>query len=416
MKKGIVFLTIFVAMIAFTAWAEEMVELVVWDQLPQTEKVILSFNEKMEKEGRDVRARLELIPYEQQVPKFMAALNAGNAPDIYALDIVQYPYFISIGAFRDITEWYNKQPFKDELPKGLLEMGSKDEKIYALPYSIDLSAMLWNKDMFKEAGLDPENPPQTWYELLQASRKLTIDKDKDGIIDQWGFALVGGGAGAYMFWLMPFIWGNGGNLFDSYGNVILNSSNTKDALQLWHDLLYDFKVVPTASIQYGSGERYNLFASGKIGMFLGGNFNITTLLQDAPNMDFGVAPIPKNRGDFSSFGGGTLIGITSQCEHPELAEEFLSFAFQDEIMIETFAPNLLLLPRPSLYNNKYYDKTPQMKEFVEILNYAQTPKSIKYNELYDPIGYYFEAFLLNEMPAEEALEKCQKEIEKIVNQ
>ena len=103
-------------------------------------------------------------------------------------------------------------------------------------------------------------------------------------------------------------------------------------------------------------------------------------------------------------------------DSPELAEEFLSFAFQDEIMIETFAPNLLLLPRPSLYNNKYYDKTPQMKEFVEILNYAQTPKSIKYNELYDPIGYYFEAFLLNEMPAEEALEKCQKEIEKIVNQ
>ena len=55
-KRALWFLTIFVAMIAFTAWAEEMVELVVWDQLPQAEKVILSFNEKMEKkEGRDVR-------------------------------------------------------------------------------------------------------------------------------------------------------------------------------------------------------------------------------------------------------------------------------------------------------------------------------------------------------------------------
>ena len=149
-------------------------------------------------------------------------------------------------------------------------------------------------------------------------------------------------------------------------------------------------------------------------IFLGGNFNITTLLNDAPNMNFGVAPIPKNRGEFSSFGGGTLIGITSQCKHPELAEEFLSFAFQDEMLIETFAPNLLLLPRSSLYDNNYYNKVPQMKEFVKILEYAQTPKSTKYNELYDPIGYYFEAYLLNKIPLEEAVEKCQEEIEKIV--
>lgn len=416
MKKfGRLFLIIFLVIISSTVWAEQMIELVIWDQLVQTEKVVNAFNEEMEKQGRNVRARLELVPYEQQVPKFMAALAAGNAPDIYALDIVQCPYFISIGAFKDITNWYNAQSFKDELPAGLLKLGKKDEKVYAIPYSIDLSAMLWNKDMFKEVGLDSEDPPQTWYELVQASRKLTMDKNNDGIIDQWGFALVGGGAGSYMFWLMPFIWGNGGDMFDDKGNVILDSSNTQGAIKFWHDLLYDFKVVPEASIRYGSGERYNLFVAGKIAMFLGGNFNITSLLRDAPNMNFGVAPIPKNRGEHASFGGGTLIGITSQSRHPDIAEEFLSFVFQDDIMIEAFAPDLLLLPRTDLYDNKYYNQTPQMKEFARILNLARTPYSTKYNEIYDPVGYYFEAILLNKMSVEEALRKCQEEIGKIVS-
>jgi multiple sugar transport system substrate-binding protein len=350
------------------------------------------------------------------VPKFMASLSAGRAPDLYGLDIVQFPYFISIGAFADITEWAKALPYFEELPQGMIQVGMMNDRIYALPYQIDLSTLLWNKDMFEAAGLDPEQPPKTWYELVKIGQKLTVDKDGDGIIDQWGFNLAGGGAGAYMFWFMPFVWGNGGAMFDNDGNVVLDSPETVQALQFWSDLIHKYKIAPESSVQYGSGDRYNAFVSGRLAMYLGGNFNITSLRKDAPDMEFGVTPIPKNRGGFASFGGGSLLGITSQCENLDAAKEFMAFVYSDEAQIEAYAPDLQLLARPSLYDNKYYNEIPQMEKFGEILGYAKTPYSLKYNEIYDPVLYYFESVFLGKLDAETAVEKCTEEIKEILGQ
>jgi multiple sugar transport system substrate-binding protein len=236
-----------------------------------------------------------------------------------------------------------------------------------------------------------------------------------GIIDQWGFNLAGGGAGAYMFWFMPFVWGNGGSMFDNDGNVTLDSYETVEALQFWHDLIHEYKIAPVSSVQYGSGDRYNAFVSGKLAMYLGGNFNITSLRKDAPNMEFGVTPIPKNRAGFATFGGGSLLGITSQCKEVEAAQEFMAFIYSDEAQIEAYAPNLQLLARPSLYDNKYYNEIPQMAAFADILGYALTPYSTNYNEIYDPVQFYFESVFLDKMDAQTAVEKCTEEIKKIMN-
>ncbi|MDK2951052.1 MAG: multiple sugar transport system substrate-binding protein [Kosmotogales bacterium] len=411
-RKLVIFLLIGCFIFSSLLIAKETI--ILWDQKQETEKIVKMFNEKMGKEGKEIEVKLELIPYDQMVPKFMASLSTGRAPDLYGLDIVQFPYFISIGAFADITEWAKALPFFEELPNGMIQVGMKDNRIFALPYQIDLSTILWNKDMFKEAGLDPEQPPKTWYELVEIGQKLTIDKDGDGIIDQWGFNLAGGGAGAYMFWFMPFVWGNGGSMFDNDGNVVLDSYETVEALQFWSDLIHKYKIAPVSSVQYGSGDRYNAFVSGKLAIYLGGNFNITSLLKDAPNMDFGVASIPKNRGSYASFGGGSLLGITSQCKNIDAAKEFMKFVYSEEAQIEAYAPDLQLLARPSLYDNKYYNEIPQMEDFAEILSTARTPYSIKYNEIYDPVQYYFESVFLGEMDAKTAVEKCTTEIKEIL--
>jgi multiple sugar transport system substrate-binding protein len=218
-----------------------------------------------------------------------------------------------------------------------------------------------------------------------------------------------------MFWFMPFVWGNGGSMFDNDGNVTLDSYETVEALQFWHDLIHEYKIAPVSSVQYGSGDRYNAFVSGKLAMYLGGNFNITSLRKDAPNMEFGVTPIPKNRAGFATFGGGSLLGITSQCKEVEAAQEFMAFIYSDEAQIEAYAPNLQLLARPSLYDNKYYNEIPQMAAFADILGYALTPYSTNYNEIYDPVQFYFESVFLDKMDAQTAVEKCTEEIKKIMN-
>jgi len=387
----------------------------VWDRNQTIGEIVDLFNKSMEEEGKNIQANFELIPYDQQVSKFLAALNAGTAPDVYSLDLVQFPYFISIGAFTDISDIYKEMSFKNSLPEGMKPVGSKDGKIYALPYELDVSTILYNKNMFREAGLDPESPPETWDEFLVASKALTKDFDGDGIIDQWAFSELGTDAGSYMFWFMPWVWGNGGSMFDDVGNVVLDSPETKETLQFWYDLIYKYKVAPKSSVQWTSGDRYNAFVAGKIAMYLGGNFNITSLRDDAPNMEIGISFMPRNRdANNYTFGGGNMISISSQSKNVDAAKEFINFAYNDEALIETYAPKMALLPRSDLYDNKYYKEIPQMADFARILKGARTPVSLKYNQIYEPVLYYFQGALLDQIPINEAVEKCSQEITELM--
>ncbi|WP_319757060.1 ABC transporter substrate-binding protein [uncultured Sphaerochaeta sp.] len=388
--------------------------LTIWDRNAEMEGVVSLFNAEMEKTNSPIRAKFELIPYEQQVSKFISALTAGTAPDIYSLDLVQFPYFISIGAFADIEELYQSMPYKKYLPQGMLPIGAMDGRQYALPYEIDLSVILYNKDMFREVGLDPENPPEKWDEFIKAAKLLTKDKDKDGTIDQWGTALVGNDAGSYMFWFMPFVWGNNGDMFTNKGEVVFDSPEVKETLQMWYDLIHTYKVAPPSSAQWSGGDRYNAFVAEQLAMCLGGNFNITALKQDAPDLDFGVAFIPSNRGTPATFGGGNMIGITKQSKNYDAAKQFIEFAYSEKVLLTNYAPKMALLPRSDLYDNEYYQEIPQMMDFARILENAKTPFSYKYNQIYDAVLYHLQGALLGKIPVNMAVSDCAVEIQKVL--
>jgi multiple sugar transport system substrate-binding protein len=398
---------------AEAAGTQEKVTLTVWDRVAEMETVVDMFNTNMEDAGRPIEASFELIPYDQQVQKFMSSLSAGRAPDIYSLDLVQFPYFVSINAFADITERFNQLPFKDELSQGILQLGKANGRVHALPYELDVSHIMWNKDMFREAGLDPEQPPRTWDELVEYSKALTKDTNGDGNTDQWGFAVLGNSAGSYMFWFMPFVWNNGGSMFDNEGNVTFHSDATEEALQLWHDLVYEHEVAPRSSVQWSSGDRYNAFVSERLAIYMGGNFNITSLQKDAPDLDYGVALMPKGKGEYATFGGGNLIGITNQAEDMDAAWQFMEHAFSREALVEAFAQNMVLIPRPSFYDNKYFNEIPAMSKYGEFLQYAQTPYTQNYNKIYDPVLLYLQGALLNEFEIGEAVKRAHEEIEKL---
>ncbi len=388
--------------------------LTVWDRNPEMEGVVNLFNAEMEKTKQPIRAQFELIPHEQEVSKFMASLSAGTAPDIYSLDLVQFPYFISIGAFADIDDLYQSMPYKQYLPQDMLVVGAKEGRQYALPYEIDLSVVLYNKQMFRDAGLDPESPPETWDAFIKDAIALTKDTNKDGTPDQWGTALVGNDAGSYMFWFMPFVWGNNGEMFTGKGEVVFDSPEVKETLQMWYDLIHTYKVAPESSAQWSGGDRYNAFVAGQLGMFLGGNFNITSLKQDAPDLDFGVAFIPANKGKPATFGGGNMIGITKQCKNYDAACKFIEFAYSKDVLLTNYAPKMALIPRSDLYDNQYYQEIPQMMDFARIMKNARTPFSYKYNQIYDSVLYYLQGALLDKIPVNEAVEDCAKDIAKVL--
>ena len=383
-KLSILMLIMLLVMVSGTAAAQTIV---VWDREAQTEQVVALFNEKMKAEGSNKRAEFQLIPYEQQTQLFLAALSAGTAPDVISLDIVLHPYFNSIGAFLDLTDRINALPYRSALPEGMLHLGEADGRYYGIPYTVDLSGLVWNKELFREAGLDPERPPQTWDELIEYAQLLTKDFDGDGETDQYGFAIVGSSAGWQMFGFMPVVWSYGGRLLNDDGTeVLIDSPEAIEALQMWVDLIHKYEVAPKNAATWQYSDVYNAFVTERVAMMLSGNYNIITFKQDAPHLDFGITFIPRSaHGQHASFSGGNLMAITSTTKEPDLAWEFVEFAMSEDVQVEIWAQEGALPVRTDLFDNKYFAQEPKFAVFADILKVARAPYSTKYNELYAPM-------------------------------
>ncbi|GFJ93957.1 ABC transporter substrate-binding protein [Phytohabitans rumicis] len=115
---------------------------------------------------------LTVVPNDDYVAKVGAAAGSGGLPDLFAADIVYVPNWVSQGLFQDLSSNINGLSFKDQINKGHLSAGTLDGKPHVLPFVLDLSMLFWNKQLFKDAGLDPEKAPATLDEYAAAAKKI----------------------------------------------------------------------------------------------------------------------------------------------------------------------------------------------------------------------------------------------------
>lgn len=357
------------------------VTLQVWNRNGLMGDIVNAFNAKMEAEKKDIRAEFTLVPYEEQQVKFITALSSQTAPDVYALDLINFPYFNSIGAFADITEKVNALPFKDQFNPGMAREGVWQGKIYAVPLYNDNSGLFYNKKLFKDAGIT--EPPKTWAQVKEYAAKLTKG-------DQYGITFCGAVGGMTAFTWTPHLWMNGGDVGNEENaartKVTLNSKEAEEALQYWSDLA---KFAPEGVPAYTYDDYYNGFTSEKVGMIFGGSWHIAAMSNDKPLLDFGVVlfPTPKEGQPSSSFMGGDDIGISAQTKHFEEAWEFLKFAVSDEAQLDIIAKAHTVPGRLDLANkNEYFDEDPRYYVFAEAGKVGKAPYTTKWVEETNVLG------------------------------
>lgn len=369
--------------------------------------VVEAYNEKVK--ARGIEFKMVEVPQAQFPDKFSAALASDTAPDVVCIDIVLAPYYSSIGAFKDITPEYQALEFRSKLNPAMLHLGSKDGRVYALPFCADVSALYWNKDLFREAGLDPEKPPQTWSQLIEYASKLTKG-------DVYGYAFGAGSSPLMMFTFMPYVWGNGGQyLSPDSKKAAINCPEAVEALQFFVDMVNKHKVAPEGCVTYTS-QVTNLFKTGKAAMIVQGNFLIQRLATDAPGLNYGVALIPRNEGkNHSSFAGGELIAVPKQSKNPGEAMEFIRFALSRDVQVDVFARNGNIPVRSDFYDNEYFTKELRYRQFTSALDVAFVPYTTKYNELYNPLGSAIQAALQGSMTPTQAFDQAAKDMQKILD-
>jgi len=154
------------------------------------------------------------------------------------------------------------EQLKDEYsPGALIPATGPDGKLYALPWYCQPSVIFYRDDLVRGAGY--ENLPRGWDDFLSLCKKLTIDKNGDGMIDQYGFVYAGGpGKGAFVSFVR-FLYTAGGDMYDEAENPIFNSQPGVDALQFMSDLKNKYGFSPETVIDYMKADCIEVWQAGK---------------------------------------------------------------------------------------------------------------------------------------------------------
>jgi multiple sugar transport system substrate-binding protein len=320
---------------------------------------------------------LNLIPNEQFVAKVGTAIAGGASPDLISIDLIYVPTFARGEQLADITAQAKALPFYDSLSKSHMRLSTFEDKLYAVPYSAEASFLMYDKALFRRAGLDPEAPPRSWAEVRSAAEKITALGG-----GTYGYYFPGNTAGNNVFTFLPLIWAAGGDILSADGSkATLASPAVAGALDHFRQM-WAAKSMPPSARNDGAENTIATPASGKVGMWAGGAYTITGLRRLAPNMELGATFIPGEKaGQWASFAGGDAIAIPRGSKQPRAAWEFIRWTFSPDVQVGILARNNALPVRTDLAKNEFSEKNPTYLVAAQAMASGRTPYSFVYNDL-----------------------------------
>ena len=180
--------------------------------------------------------------------KLNTQFASGAGPDLIGDGILSVANRVELGHYQPITDYFDKWEGKDDIMDSVLANGTYKGEVYGLAYSTTPFLFAYRKDLFQEAGLDPEQPPETWEQLKEYALKLTV-KDGDQIT-RAGFAFPMS-AGNFVEYDV-FVFGNGGRFCDDEGNPTLDTPEKAEAFEFLMSFLNE------VNIPYNSNEVQSL--------------------------------------------------------------------------------------------------------------------------------------------------------------
>lgn len=347
-------------------------ELTLWTRAPlekQAKLLVEAYNASHENQ-----VKLTVVPNDDYVAKVGAAAGSDSLPDLFAADIVYVPNWVEQGLFQDLTANIDGLDFKDEINKGHLAAGTSDDKEHVLPFVLDLSMLFWNKELYKEAGLDPEQGPTTLAEFAEDAKAVqALNKP-----DTYGTATGLNCGGCLVFTWFPSVWADGEQVMNEDGTEsLLAEDGAKEVYSTWADLWKSGAVLPSSKDEAGPTWTAG-FTEGKVGVMP----YPATLLSSTP-FDVGVSGIPGPKGGDSTFVGGDGIGVSKDSKKAAQSWNFLSWLMSEDAQVGVLAKNNDVVSRSDLADNEYSSKDPRLVTINEVASKGDTPYSLNFQEAFN---------------------------------
>jgi multiple sugar transport system substrate-binding protein len=321
------------------------------------------------------------VPNDDYVAKVGAAAGSGGLPDLFAADIVYVPNWTEQGLFQDITDPVAQLDFADQINSGHLDAGTHDDARHVLPFVLDVSVMFYNKELYRQAGLDPEQAPASLAEFAEHAKAVdALGGDVSGTF------FGGNCGGCQVFTWFPSIWAAGDEVMDAEGTEsLLDGESAQRVYGTWKEL------VEAGAVGEGSKEETGATWTGP---FLEGNVGVmpfpATMLATADeglgDDTVGVTPIPGPDGGASTFVGGDGIGISKDSGSTPQAWNFLSWLMSPEAQVDVLAKNGDVVARADLIDNEHTSADPRVVAIAEVASLGRTPISRNFQQAFNAPG------------------------------
>jgi sn-glycerol 3-phosphate transport system substrate-binding protein len=268
-------------------------------------KVIDGLARQFEKEHPGIKVEpIYAGNYDDARIKALAALKAGQSAPLsvlFSIDLHELLEQDVILPWDDIATSAADKAWLKAFYPALMLNGTYKGKVYGIPFQRSTIVLYWNKDAFKEAGLDPNKPPASWDEMTKMAARL-VKKDASGNVSRWGVMVPSTG---YAYWMFQaFARQNGQDLMNREGTrTNYAHPDVIAALQYWRDLGAKHKVMPEGTVEWGTLRQ--AFTEGKTAMMWHTTGNLTAV-KDTAKFPFGVAMLPASKQRGSPTGGGNF--------------------------------------------------------------------------------------------------------------
>lgn len=283
-------------------------------------------------EETGITVNLEIIPYEDALPRWSAAIESGNLPDVSFFGYQEVGQFYQQDLLLDVSDLVAEiQEENGDMTESLVNAVTFDDTQWSVPFWSESTVMYYRTDLFEAAGL--EGAPETWEEFLEYATVLT---DPAAGVYGAGFG-IGRGNSDSEWWFRDLLWSHGAFLFDETGTSAAINSEEGTLVFNWIESFFNTaNVTPPGVIGWDDGGNNQAYLSGQSAMVINVGSIYYALVNDRPDLleVTGIGLVPGGPEGRYIAGISNNLGIFAGSDNHEQAKQLIAYMLDAEWQAE----------------------------------------------------------------------------------
>ena len=352
----------------------------------------------------DIQVEPLFVNNDKALQKLTVALQGGEPPDITYQYGSSLPQLASAPGLVDLTDWVQRPEVDwEDFIAGARTAATFEGKVLGVPALIDNLAVVYNKTLFDQAGMDYPNEDWTWDDFRAAAKALTDPANK-----QFGFSYPMDASEDSVWHYDPLLWQNGGSILnDDETQAAFNSPEGVEALEVLTGMAVDDQSV---YLDIQNSNYTDIFNSGKIAMLVTGPWDLSSF----PDVDYGVSILPGFDGDHQTIAGPDMWTVFDNGNgRAAAALEFVQWLtapeqVQKEDLATGHLPIRLSVAQDESFLKDFGEVFPGVDVFAENLSNVEQARPVMaaYPQVSEAMGLAIVSAMLGESEPQAALDQA----------